>query len=261
MSFQTNHLTIHRHRQAVLKDLNVAVRPGELVGVLGANGAGKSTLLAAMAGELAATQGTVLLDDLRLDQLSALEQSQRRAVLPQNPSLSFELTVWDVAQMGAYPYSAARADEVKSWVYEALRLAQLLPQQESMYTQLSGGEQQRVHIARAWVQCFAIEQARGEAYLLLDEPLSSLDPKYQMLVMGVFEQFTRERAVGVVMVMHDLNMAARFGQRLILLHEGQVIAQGTPESVLTADLLKRAYGLECTVIQHPLDTNRLLILC
>ena len=261
MSYQINHITIYRQKQIVIDDLSFGLQTGEFVGILGANGAGKSTLIAAMAGELDVPQGAIHVADRPIKQWSALEQSQRRAVLPQNPSLTFDLTVQEIVQMGAYPYATSNLDDVATWVDEALVLADLLSYEERIYTHLSGGEQQRVQIARVLVQCLAIEMHRGEAYLLLDEPLTGLDPKYQMHFMRMFEMLATERAIGIVMVMHDLNMAARYAQRLILLHEGRLIAQGPPEEVLTPPLLKLAYGLDCTVLTHPLDANRLLVLC
>ena len=244
----------------MLRDVSVTIAPGELVGLLGPNGAGKSTLLAAFAGELSPAQGVIELDTMDLTSRSALDLAQRRAVMTQQSSLSFDLRVLEVARMGAYPFSRAHPELVAQWSQRALTLTELSSLQESLYTSLSGGEQQRAQLARVLTQCFAIEHHHGVAYLLLDEPLVSLDPRHQVQFMDVLEQLVGTSRVGVLIVMHDLNVAARHCDRLVLLSDGHVIAQGLPSQVLTPEALKQAFGLDWTVITHPKDANRLLLL-
>jgi len=233
---------------------------GDFTAVLGANGAGKTSLMSALAGELRPHAGRISVDDVSIEALDALAQAQRRAVLPQQSSLDFALCVSDVVRMGAYPFEQAQPAEVSQWVGRAAALMSLEPLLAKSYTALSGGEQQRVQLARAFVQCFAIEAAQGIAYLLLDEPLSSLDPKHQILCMRALAQLSVTGRVGVLVVLHDLNMAAQFCSKLILLSHGQMIAQGTPAEVLIPAVLERAYDLPMTVLPHPLDVGRLLVL-
>jgi iron complex transport system ATP-binding protein len=215
-----------------------------------------------MAGELneSVTGGEVRLDGLNISQLSAHEQATRRAVLPQQPSLSFELSVREVIQMGAYAFLQATCDEVQAWSGQAVLLTDLVAHEQSRYTALSGGERQRVQLARVLVQCFAISHYHGQAYLLLDEPLSGLDPKHQFQFMQALVQLGQTQRIGVMLVLHDLNIAAQYCHRLVLLSEGEIIAQGSPRDVLTPTALKRAFDLDFTVMPHPLDDNRLLIL-
>lgn len=260
MTFNVSQLSVSRHQRVVLSHLSLTIAPGDLVGVLGPNGAGKSSLLAALAGELAATPGAIEIDAHTLEQLSPLQQAQRRAVVTQQSNLSFNLRVCEVVQMGAYAARQASQEEVNQWLQRALTLTELLQLSEHVYTALSGGEQQRVQLARALVQCFAIEQAHGVAYLLLDEPLANLDPRHQFQFMEMLEQLVRSARVGVLMVVHDLNIAARYCTRLVLLGKGKVIAQGLPSEVLTPATLKQAFELEWTVMPHPKDSNRLLVL-
>ncbi|MFY9138951.1 heme ABC transporter ATP-binding protein [Zwartia sp.] len=262
MTFEINQLSLVRGHRHVLKNVTMSLRAGELVGVLGANGAGKSSLLAAMAGELneSVATGEIRLGGLSIAQLSAHEQATRRAVLPQQPSLSFELSVQEVIQMGAYPFLQATSSEVQAWSQQALLETDLLAHAQSRYTALSGGEQQRVQLARVFVQCLAMIHAQNEAYLLLDEPLSSLDPKHQVQFMKGLAQLVRTQQIGVMLVLHDLNIAAQYCHRLLLLGGGEIIAQGTPADVMTPTALKRAFDLDFTVVPHPLDGNRLLIL-
>jgi iron complex transport system ATP-binding protein len=260
LTIQSIHLTLDRERRIVLRDISLTIAPGEIVGLLGPNGAGKSTLLAAFAGELSPAQGIIKLDAIDLASRTALDLAQRRAVVTQQSNLSFDLSVLEVAQMGAYPFSQALPEQVEQWSQRALTLTELSSLQESLYTTLSGGEQQRVQLARALVQCFAIEHYQGVAYLLLDEPLANLDPRHQIQFMQVLEQLVGTALVGVLIVMHDLNVAARHCDRLILLSDGHAIAQGLPSEVLTPLALKQAFGLDWSVITHPKDANRLLVL-
>lgn len=262
MAFEIHQLSLSRGHRRVLKNVTMALEPGEHVGVLGANGAGKSSLLAAMAGELneSVTEGEIRLDGLNISQLSAHQQATRRAVLPQQPSLSFELSVREVIQMGAYPFLQATSDQVQAWRRQAVLQTDLVAHEQSPYTALSGGEQQRVQLARVLVQCLAISHYYGQAYLLLDEPLSSLDPKHQFQLMQALAQLGQTQRVGVMLALHDLNIAAQYCHRLVLLGDGEVIAQGAPRDVLTPTALKRAFDLDFTVVPHPLDDNRLLIL-
>lgn len=260
LTIQSSHLTLGRERRTVLRDVSLTIAPGELVGLLGPNGAGKSTLLAAFAGELSPAQGVIKLDAIDLAKRSALDLAQHRAVVTQQSSLSFDLSVLEVAQMGAYPFSQAQPEQVEQWSQRALTLTELSLLQESLYTSLSGGEQQRAQLARTLVQCFAIEHYQGVAYLLLDEPLANLDPRHQIQFMQVLEQLVGTARVGVLIVMHDLNVAARHCDRLVLLSDGCVLAQGVPSEVLTPEALKQAFGLDWSVIAHPKDVNRLLVL-
>jgi iron complex transport system ATP-binding protein len=260
LTIHSTHLTLERERRVLLRDVSLTITPGELVGLLGPNGAGKSTLLAAFAGELSPAQGVIKLDAIDLDTCSALDLAQQRAVVTQQSSLSFDLSVLEVAQMGAYPFSQAQPEQIEQWSQRALMLTELSSLQESLYTALSGGEQQRAQLARALVQCFAIEHYKGVAYLLLDEPLASLDPRHQIQFMQVLEQLVGTARIGVLIVMHDLNVAARHCDRLVLLNAGSVVAQGLPSEVLTPETLKQAFDLDWTVITHPKDANRLLVL-
>lgn len=260
MSFTVDGLTLIRNQRTVLRDVSLTLAPGEILGVLGPNGAGKSTLLAVLAGELVGQVGQVTLNTKSLDLLSELEQAQRRAVVTQQTNLNFDLCVDEVVRMGAYPFPSANPEHCDRWSQRALSLTEMLSHEQKIYTQLSGGEQQRVQLARALVQCFAMMHHHQSAYLLLDEPLANLDPRHQIQFMAILERLVRTEQIGVVIVVHDLNLAARHCDRLMLLREGEVIAQGLPAHVLTPDALKRAFDMEWTIMQHPLDVNRLLVL-
>jgi len=260
MTFTIDCLTLKRNHRTVLRDVSLRLVPGEILGVLGPNGAGKSTLLAALAGELTCQAGKVMLDAKNLNLITEHEQAQRRAVVTQQTNLNFDLRVDEVVRIGAYPFSKVSPEYCDRWSQRALALTELQSFEKKIYTELSGGEQQRVQLARALVQCFAITHHHHSAYLLLDEPLANLDPRHQVQFMMILENLVHTEQIGVMIVVHDLNIAARHCDRLILLREGEVIAQGLPKDVLTSDALKRAFDMEWTIMQHPLEANRLLVL-
>jgi iron complex transport system ATP-binding protein len=245
----------------VLESASFQVDPGQIVGLLGANGAGKSTLIAAVAGEIASSAGDVSFDGMPLGKMSVLQQAQCRAVLPQSPGLSFDLSVDQVLQMGRYPFeglvSADALDASQTFVIQALSLDPIF---HRSYLALSGGEQQRVHLARVMVQVEAALIVHDHAYLLLDEPLSSLDPAFQFEWMSFLSRYTRERKVGVLMALHDVNLAARWCDSILLMSKRQLEIQGSPKEVLTTEHLFATYGLNMQVMPHPLSPGRLLVL-
>lgn len=245
----------------MLESTSFEVPPGKMVGLLGANGAGKSTLIAALAGELGSLAGDVRFDDMRLSQMSVLQQARRRAVLPQSPGLSFDLSVAQVVQMGAYPFDeqigANVLDAAQAFAMQALSLESIA---DRSYLTLSGGEQQRVQLARVVVQVEAALSVHETAYLLLDEPVSSLDPAFQFEWMSFLFEYTRQKQVGVLMALHDVNLAARWCDSIMLLSKGCIQAQGAPSQVLTTDHLMQTYGLFMHVLPHPIHDGRLLVL-
>ena len=261
MPLIASQLNVSRLGQAVIESASFLVEPAQIVGLLGANGAGKSTLIAALAGEIAIQSGTVKYDGDALQTLSALEQARRRAVLPQSPGLSFSLDVAQVVRMGAYPFDGvlppAELNAIVELALQALKLDHLA---DRSYLELSGGEQQRVHLARVMVQVEAALLLHGQAYLLLDEPVSSLDPAFQHELMSFLFNFTRQKKVGVLMALHEVNLAARWCDAVMLLSSRRLQWQGPPEQVLTEDNLSATYGFSMRVMPHPLHQGRLLVL-
>lgn len=253
-------LTLARAGTRILDRVSLAIHPGEIVGLLGSNGAGKSTLLSALSAELDAEGGSLTLDGRALAAMPPREQARKRAVLPQKPGLTFDLGVREVVAMGAYPFAQLSSAEVDALARQALKWANVSHLDGRRYPQLSGGEQQRVQFARVLVQCCAA-RAEGEArYLLLDEPTASLDPKHQTDLMRRTAQLAREGNTGILVILHDMNLAARWCDRLLLLSGGRGIALGTPTQVLTSANLYLAYGIEARVMPHPLQADRPLVL-
>ena len=251
---RTQDLQILRGRKIVLTDITLELNPGEVLGVLGPNGAGKSTLLGALCGELSANQGRVWLDERELRDWTGAQRGQRLAVLPQVSTLDFAFRVEEVVGMGRLPHQSGRVrdDEI---VAAALQAADAGHLSGRSYLALSGGERQRVHLARVLAQLWPGEAGQT---LLLDEPTSMLDPLHQHTTLQAVREFA-DRGAAVLVILHDLNLAARYCDRLLLLEGGRPVALDTPEQVLRPEPLKAVFGLEVLVQQHPERGHPLII--
>ncbi len=259
MTLHAQDLTLSRGGQRILSGVSLTLQPGTMLGLLGANGAGKSTLLAALSGELRPESGSVHLNGQPLAQLGAAQQARHRAVLPQKPSLSFDLGVREVVAMGAYPFPELSPGQLEQLCRQALHQAGVGHLAQRRYLELSGGEQQRVQFARVLVQCQAVPGGQPR-YLMLDEPISNLDPRHQIDLLRTARDLAHEQGAGVMVIAHDVNLAAHWCDRLMLLADGAAVAEGTPADVLTPANLQRVYGVAADVLPHPRDPGALLVL-
>jgi iron complex transport system ATP-binding protein len=222
----------------VLRGVDLTLAPGSLVALLGPNGAGKSTTLGALAGDLPLTAGTVRLDGRALNEWSPGERAARRAVLPQHATLSFDLPVLDVVMLGRAPFGDAHAD-AEMIAVDALELMELGHKTAASYLALSGGERQRVQVARLLAQAWPRAAARAHT-CLLDEPVASLDPRQQHRVLGALRTLADE-GTAVVTVLHDVTLAAAYADRLVIMRDGGIVADGPPSAVCTAEVLEAAF--------------------
>ncbi len=235
-------LSVDLGRRRVVHDVTARFASGELVGVIGPNGAGKSTLVRAMLGLLPPSAGTVRLDGTDIARLAPRDRARALAYLPQGQTLHWPLDVARLVALGRLPHlaplSRIGADDHAA-VADAMARADVGHLAQRIATELSGGERARVMLARAL--------AVGAAGLVVDEPLAALDPGHQIDVMELLTREVRggsgETGALVVAVLHDLTMAARYCDRLILMDAGRVVAEGTPAQVLTAERLRTVYGI------------------
>lgn len=252
-----SNISVQRSHRDVLKGVSLDIRVGEVLSLLGANGAGKSTLMGVLGAELKLDasvheQDAVILNGIALSALSAAQQARSRAILPQKPGLAFDLDVSEVVAMGAYPFAGLSSAQVDDLVELALGRAGVAELGRRRYLELSGGEQQRVQFARVTLQVLAERQADPTGrYLLLDEPTASLDPLHQQSLLKIVGELARTQGIGVLVILHDINLAACWSDRIALLSQGKVFACDTPSSVLTAANLKRVYGVDVHVMAHP----------
>lgn len=234
-------------RQA-LAGVDLKVRAGEMVGVIGPNGSGKSTLLRTISGVLRPYRGRVLLDGDDITHLRRAELARRLGVVPQNPSLPETFAAVDVVLLGRTPHlrflqSEGRRDlEV---VRQAMKVCGVWELAERRVGELSGGERQRVVIARALAQ--------EPRLLLLDEPTSHLDIAHQVAIMDLIWSLSQQQGLAVLAVFHDLNLAAQYCDRLLVLNAGRLVGEGSSREVLTPEIVKLAYGTEVCIVSHPLN--------
>jgi ABC-type cobalamin/Fe3+-siderophores transport system ATPase subunit len=231
-------------QRPVLREISLTLAPGQVVALLGPNGSGKSTLLRTLLGQLDA-RGTILWNERPIAQIRRRDLARLIAYLPQSPSWEPQQTVADVLRLGRAPYLQAfglespRDMEVVNQVAQTLELSELL---HRPLDALSGGQRQRVFLGRCLVQ--------EPQAMLLDEPNTFLDLKHQVELGRLLVRLARERNIAVLMASHDLNLAGQFAERLILLHEGSVVADGPSGKVLDPALLERVYGLTMERIQR-----------
>lgn len=232
----------------LLSEVDVQAAPGELVAVLGPNGAGKSSLLRLISGEWPIQQGEIRWLGGDLTRLRGDDLARIRAVLTQKIHMSQAFPAREVVLMGRYPHFKQQPS-AEDWaiVDECMDRTESWDFVERNYQTLSGGEQQRVQLARAMAQ---VAQAGGPFLLLLDEPLNNLDLRHQHALMQEAQRFARQGHV-VLLVMHDLNLAARFADQILLLKEGRPQAFGSPAQVLTEAHLSHTYDFPMQVMAHP----------
>ncbi len=225
----------------LLDGVDLDVADGEFLGVIGPNGAGKTTLVQLLSGELIPTSGRVEIGGRDVATMSLAELALLRAVLPGHHVLQFAFRCLDVVMMGRYPHGGSEAD-ARAAADRVMTETDTASLADRLYPTLSGGEQARVSFARVLAQ--------ETPLVLLDEPTGSLDLRHQELVMGTLRDLA-DSGAAIVAVLHDINLAARFVDRIAILDEGLVRAVGTPEGVLRPDVLGSVYGIDVKVVPHP----------
>ena len=239
-----------------LQGISFSLAPGEVTAVIGPNGAGKTTLLRVVAGELPASSGRVQIAGQEQAQWSLAQRARQLAVLPQASGLNFPFTVAEVVALGRSPHSTGQVIDttIVTAALEAMDMTQL---RDRLSTHLSGGEKQRTQLARVMAQIWRGEDA-GARLVLLDEPTASLDLGHQQQLMQRVRDFAAQ-GVAVLMVLHDLNLALSFADRLLALQGGQLIADGPAVGVLSSDLLGSLFGASVELFHHP-QTGRPVVL-
>ena len=249
MALEARNLGFRIGEQTLLHALDLQVRAGECVAVVGPNGAGKTTLFRLLSGELAPATGDVLFNGRDLTRWPLEQLARMRAVLPQSSTLQFAFTVQEVVAMGRMPHATGRRIDAEI-VQDVMRVCDVQKLATRLYTELSGGERQRVQLARVMAQVWQ-PVVEGERLLLLDEPTSALDLSHQIELMQLVRQVCAS-GIAVLVILHDLNLAARFADRILMLHSGKTIAVGTPQQVLLPDLIECVFNVRSQVIAHPL---------
>ena len=243
----SQNLCVGYEGRTIVDDLSVSIAPGKITAIVGANGSGKSTMLKAFSRILAPFSGAAYLDGEQIHSMPTRELARRLSILPQSSQAPESLTVGELASYGRFPHRCrlgARTDEDARMIRWALAVTQLEELEDRPVNSLSGGQQQR-----AWI---AMTLAQGAEILFLDEPTSQLDACHQLEIMELLARLNRDQEKTIVMVLHDLNLAARYADQMIALKSGRIVAAGTPNQVMTEETLRAVYGIRAHVMSDPL---------
>ena len=232
--------------KTILSPTNLTFTQGEITTLLGHNGCGKSTLIKLLSRQNTPSHGKVLFRKEQVSSYSHMKFAHQVAYLPQHPPVTDGVTVRELVCLGRYPWKGAfgrYSQQDYAIIDSAIEKVGLSDLSERYVASLSGGERQR-----AWVAMLLAQQSQC---ILLDEPTSALDVAHQHELLALIRELNQSLGLTVIMVLHDVNMAAKFSDRLIALHSGKVIASGTPEELMTPDTLMKIYGMELALFPHP----------
>ncbi|MFD2611842.1 ABC transporter ATP-binding protein [Paenibacillus gansuensis] len=247
-------LTLAYGDQTIIKDLSLHVPQGEITVLIGSNGCGKSTLLRSLARLLKPKGGSVLLDGEDISRVPTRDIAKKLAILPQSPQAPEGLTVYELVKQGRYPYQSwlsQWSEEDERSVRKALEATELMELTDRTVDSLSGGQRQR-----AWI---AMTLAQGTETILLDEPTTYLDLTHQIEVLDLLFHLNEQEGRTIVMVLHDINLACRYASHMIAVRDQKVYASGSPEQLVTTELMKSVFDLDCRILQDPLFGTPLCI--
>jgi iron complex transport system ATP-binding protein len=244
-----SNITFRVGSKALISDISASFAAGALHLLVGPNGAGKSTLVKVLARLLRPQTGTVEYDGSDVSHTNEAELAKQRAVLSQAIEIAFPLTVREVVMMGRYPHFAGRPGPTDERIIdEVMQHFDVVEFKDRYYQTLSGGERQRVNFARVLAQLWSDDSVGSCRYLFLDEPLTFLDIRHQIDFMKRIRSFTNAADVVTVGVVHDLNLAARFADQILMLSGGRIVANGTPAEVLTTERIEQVFGVAPTMV-------------
>ena len=260
MTYRASGVTVRIGDATLLDEVSLGVSPGEVVAIAGPNGAGKTTLLSVLAGDRTPSAGAVSLDGRAVADWPRAELARRRSVMSADRAVAFAFTAREVAMMGRMPLHGGDPDaDDRSVVDDLLAAVDCAELGDRVYATLSTGERQRVSLAYAVAQVTDAPGIEGpDRYLLLDEPTSSLDPAHQHSAMRLIRR-SADAGRGVLAVVHDLNLAAAYADRVVLMHESRVVESGPPSAVLRPELLEAVFDIPMLVIPHPQLAHPLVI--
>jgi len=253
-SISTKSITFKYDESTIVDQISLQVKSGSFLTIIGPNGSGKSTLLKLIAANLTPDEGAILINDRQLSDFKMKDLAKEMAVVPQDTNVSYDFDVFDIVLMGRNPHLKRfqkEGDADFAIVRDAMEQTNTWHLRERKVNGISGGERQRVIIARALAQ--------EPKIILLDEPTSSLDIHHQIEVLELLKRLNQEKEVTIVAVLHDMNLAARYSQEVLLLHDGKIITMGQTEDVMTVENLQKAYKMEM-IIQRNIYTNTLEVI-
>ena len=248
IQLEMQNVSLGYNHHPILRDLNLKVSPGELVGLIGPNGCGKSTLIKAFSHVINPLSGTILIDNRPIATISRRELARLVSVVPQIPILPSTFSAFEIVLMGRNPHLGLfQSEGPRDWNLALLAMEKTATRalSDRRVNELSGGEIQSLLIARALVQ--------ETNAILLDEPTANLDIGRQVEILNLMKNLCRDNNLAILAALHDLNLAAQYCDRLVLLHDGQILAEGTPAGVITNEKIRQVYGAVNAVFSHPVN--------
>ena len=252
MSIKSNNVDITLGGRDILNNISVEIAAGEITTVIGPNGAGKSTLLKALAGDIKPDKGNIFYDGKNLIDINIQERAFTRSVMSQLQPIAFNFSVREIIEMGWIDRGQSDyAEEFENAVMDIVLECGVENLIHRNFNTLSGGEQRRIHFARTLLQLWRPSDAKDPKYLLLDEPTANLDLTYEVKMLNIIKEVANEGS-GVMLVLHDLNLAAKYSDKIILLSDGKTVEIGAPKDVLRAELLSVIYDIDIEIKEDPL---------
>tara|TARA_B100000609_G_scaffold85549_1_gene68252 strand:- start:520 stop:1293 length:774 start_codon:yes stop_codon:yes gene_type:complete len=252
MSLNLESVSLKLDNRQILKDVSLEINEGEIVSVIGPNGAGKSTLLNVLTGDINPDSGNTIYDNEQLNKISIQERAFTRSVMSQMQTLVFNFNVKDVIEMGWLQRGNSDFSSNFSIAFEAVtKECNVHNLVHRKFNSLSGGEQRRVHFARTLLQLWRPSQSNDPRYLLLDEPTANLDLSSEMLLMNILKARASSN-VGILVILHDLNLASHFADKIAIMKDGEIKAFGKPEEIMKDDFLTSIYEVPIKVKYEPL---------
>ncbi|WP_433944666.1 ABC transporter ATP-binding protein [Paenibacillus sp. SN-8-1] len=252
--FQAEQVTSGYDHKTVIKGVSLVIPSNKISVIIGANGCGKSTLLKTLARLIKPASGTITLDDRPIGKIPPKQLARILGLLPQSPVVPEGISVADLVGRGRFPHQSWHSGWTKKdteAVAEAMRIMDITELANHHIDELSGGQRQRVWIAMALAQQTDI--------LFLDEPTTFLDITYQIEILDLLTDLNRKYGTTIVMVLHDINLSARYADHIFAMYQGTLVAEGEPTKVITSTLVKDIFGLDCTVIEDPISGSPLVL--
>ena len=252
MSVRCESIDINLNKREILKNISIEVKENEILSIIGPNGAGKSTLLKSLAGDINPTNGNIFYDEININQIDIQERAFTRSVMSQLQPIAFDFSVKEIVEMGWINRGESKyADQFDDAVKEVILKCGVKDLIDRNFNNLSGGEQRRIHFARTLLQLWRPSNSSDPKYLFLDEPTANLDLTYEIKLLNIVKDVAQEGA-GVILVLHDLNLAAKFSDKVAILKGGLLIDIGLPKDILKSTLLSDIYEIKVEVKNDPL---------
>ncbi len=243
MSITANNISLSYKDKDILKNIDIDIKKGEIITILGPNGAGKSSLLNIISGEIDINKGEVYYEDSRLSELNIQERAYMRSVMSQSQPIVFDFSVREIVEMGWLDKGNLRYSEnINLAISGVLNDCDIQHLENRKFNTLSGGEQRRVHFARSLIQLWRASDNKDSRYLLLDEPTANLDLFHQINLMKMLKELSKD-GVGILVILHDLNLAFKYSDKIAMIKNGSIIAYNEPKKIIDQNILSEVYDL------------------